>query len=85
MWKNTHPRGLIPLYQRSPPSGVAKISDSTPLDEPCIGYLKPTAGERYKRRAWLRVHWQSMRACRRAAHPIFSFATKQPHVLHSPP
>lgn len=33
MWQNIHPRGLVPLYRTSPPSGVAKDSDSTPLDE----------------------------------------------------
>lgn len=84
MWQNIHPRGLVPLYRTSPPSGVAKDSDSTPLDEACIGYLEPTAGERYKRRGLAARPLASMGGCRRAAHPIFSFATKQPHVLHSP-
>lgn len=62
MWQNIHPRGLVPLYPTSPPSGVAKISDSTPLDETCIWYLDPSAGERYKRRAWLRGHWRQREA-----------------------
>lgn len=57
MWQNIHPKGLIPLYRTSPPSGVAKHSDSTPLDEHASGtwILPPANGIRDG--AWLRDHW----------------------------